>query len=294
MRIPSLKNLHTFQVAGRHLSFKRAGAELSITASAVSHQIRNLESFLGLELFRRLPRALELTDAGQTYFDFLETMFSRLESETQQLRSEYGRKIVRLCVPAFFAEEAILPRLSSFEAIAEQTDIRVTTHSSAKNEPSADADVSILLSDPEQQSLETHRLFQRKVVVACSRQYLKENPIRKYADLNGKTLLVHEQTPDAWESWAKAVGTKPPLPRKLLRSDSMSAIVKAAHQGLGVALVSWPLGRGCFGANSLTRVFDEEIETGKFFCVSVRSEDAQRPEVTTLRNWIVEEFSNFT
>ena len=293
MRLPPLNNLRTFQVAGRHLSFTRAGDELSITPSAVSHQIKTLESFLGLPLFRRLTRALEFTEAGEQYFDYLDTMFFQLASETQQLSTNYSRKIVRLCVPPFFAEEAILPRLGSFEEASIQTDIRVATQSSMMHELSPDADISILLGDPQQHSQETNRLFERKVVVGCSPDYLGEFPIQTYADLDGQTLLVHDKNPDAWGAWSKSVGVKVPVPKKQIRSDSMSAIVRAAQQGLGVALVSWPLGRGCFDDKSLVSVFDEEVGTGKFFYVSVRSTDLQRPEVVKLRDWIIAEFDNY-
>lgn len=293
MRLPPLNNLRTFQVAGRHMSFTRAGDELSITPSAVSHQIKTLESFLGLPLFRRLTRALEFTEAGEQYFDYLDTMFSRLTSETLQLSTDYSRKIVRLCVPPFFAEEAILPRLGSFDDATIQTDIRVATQSSTMDELSSDADISILLGDPQQHSQETNRLFERKVVVGCSADYLVEYPMQTYADLDGQTLLVHDKNPYAWRAWAKSVGIKAPVPRKQIRSDSMSAIVRAAQQGLGVALISWPLGRGCFDEESLVRVFDEEVGTSKFFYVSVRSTDMQRPEVVKLRDWIITEFGNY-
>lgn len=292
MRLPPLNNLRTFQVAGRHMSFTRAGDELSITPSAVSHQIKTLESCLGLPLFRRLTRALEFTEAGKQYFDYLDMMFFRLASETEQLSTDYSRKIVRLCVPPFFAEAAILPRLGSYEEASIQTDIRVATQSSTMDELSPDADISILLGDPQQHGQETNRLFEQKVVVACSAGYLADHPMQTYADLDGQTLLVHDKNPDAWRAWSKSVGIKAPVPRKLIRSDSMSAIVKAAQQGLGVALVSWPLGRGCFDEESLVRVFDEEVGTRKFFYVLIRSTDMQRPEVVKLRDWIIAEFQN--
>lgn len=293
MRLPSLKYLRTFQVAGRHLSFKDAADELSITASAVSHQIRNLEQFLGVKLFLRLTRSLELTDAGNKYFQFLDSIFSRLESETQQLKAEFGRDIVRLCVSPFFAEEAILPKLLSFQSESRQTDIRVTTQPSAMKAHHADADLSILLGDPQLRSLTTHSLFAKRSVVACAPEYLDLHQLSTYDDLNGLTLLVHDKWPDAWQEWAKAVGTSPPVPGKLLRSDSMSAIARAAQQGLGVALVSWPLGQVWFSANKLCRVFDEEVETGMDFYVAWRKDDMERSEVVKLRDWIVTEFENY-
>ena len=292
-RLPSLRYLRTFQVAGRHLSFKDAADELAVTASAVSHQVRNLEEFLGIPLFHRLTRSLKFTEAGEQYFLFLDAMFSRLESETQQLLSEYGRDIIRLCVPPFFLSEALLPRLRSSGVTSEKIDFSVTTQSSAETDHPPESDLSILLGDPKRRDLTTHRLFPRKVVVACSQGYWDSHSIEDYDDLNGKTLLVHEKNQDSWSNWAKRVGVPPPVPGKLLRSDSMSAIASAAHQGLGIALISWPLGRPWIDAGLLRRVFDEEVETGNHFYAVMRADDARRPKVRELRDWVIAEFENF-
>ena len=292
-RLPSLRYLRTFQVAGRHLSFKDAADELAVTASAVSHQVRNLEEFLGIQLFHRLTRSLKFTAAGEQYFLFLDAMFSRLESETQQLLSEYGRDIIRLCVPPFFLSEALLPRLRSSQMSSQKIDFSVTTQSSAETDHPPDSDLSILLGDPMRRDLTTHRLFARKVVVACSKEYFDSHTIDNYDDLNGKTLLVHEKSEDSWATWAKQVGIKPPVPGKLLRSDSMSAIASAAHQGLGIALISWPLGRPWLEAGLLTRVFDEEVPTQNYFYLALRSEDAHRKQVREIRDWVIAEFQNF-
>ena len=93
-RMPSLRSLYAFTYAGRYLSFKEAADALFLTASAVSHQVRNLEDFLGVPLFVRKTRALAFTDAGEKYFNFLDEMFARLETETHQLWAEFGRKII--------------------------------------------------------------------------------------------------------------------------------------------------------------------------------------------------------
>jgi LysR family glycine cleavage system transcriptional activator len=292
-RLPSLRYLRTFQVAGRHLSFKDAADELAVTASAVSHQVRNLEEFLGIRLFDRLTRSLKLTDAGAEYFDFLDTMFARLESETEQLKSEYGRTILRLYVPPFFLSEGLLPRLHASETTSQQIDIRVSKQSSAETAHPPDSDLTILLGDEKRQSLKTQRLFPRSVVVACSSRYLDKHPIKTYDDLNGATLLVHEKNEDSWDNWAKQVGARAPLPGKLIRSDSMSAIARAAQQGLGVGLISWPLGRDWFGEDSLVRVFDEEVPTGNFFFVAMRAEDAERREIQDMCDWVMTEFERF-
>ena len=125
-RLPPMRSLRVFQVAARHLSFKMAAEELFLTASAVSHQVKKLESFLGLELFLRKTRALELTAPGENYFEYLDAMFTRLQTETHQLRAEYGRKMIRLCMPPFFASELFLPKMDAFQTIMPDIDIQIS------------------------------------------------------------------------------------------------------------------------------------------------------------------------
>src|ERR1700689_2044633 len=114
MQTPSLRFLKTFHIAAKLGSFKAAAEELSVTASAVSHQIKVLERQLGLSLFERGPRSLSLTAAGALYLENIDALFSRLESVTEQLRRRFSREVVRLQVPPFFASELLVPRLSSF------------------------------------------------------------------------------------------------------------------------------------------------------------------------------------
>ena len=127
MRLPSLKFLKTFQVAAKLKSFRAAAEELFVTPSAVSHQIKALEEQLGVALFERGVRTLTLTDAGAHYLEHISDIFSKLESVTEQLRVRYGRSIIRLNVPPFFANELLLPRLASFTQAREETDIRIET-----------------------------------------------------------------------------------------------------------------------------------------------------------------------
>jgi LysR family glycine cleavage system transcriptional activator len=289
-RLPSLRSLRVFQVAGRHLSFKRAAGELCLSASAVSHQVRNLEEHLGIELFLRKTRALEFTGAGRKYFMFLDGMFARLEAETQQLAAEFGRSLVRLCVPPFFASEMLLPRLQSFHDLAPDTDIRLATQPSLMQVHPAEADLSILLGNGDWPELVTHRLFERRLVVGCAPALAAGLDPAAYASLDGQTLIVHENRPDAWDNWARALGTAPPRAGKVIRFDSMSAVVQAAAQGLGVAIVSWPLARNRFDTGELVRVFEQEVTTKEHFYLAHRPEEADRPDVAQLIDWIVAEF----
>jgi LysR family transcriptional regulator, glycine cleavage system transcriptional activator len=291
VRFPSLRALKVFQEAGRHLSFKRAAEALCISPSAVSHQVRNLEEFLGIELFHRRTRALELSAAGRRYFDFLDEMFCRLEAETHQLFSEYGRGLIRICVPPFFANQLLLPRLQSFQARMPETDIRLTTQPSLMAEHPAEADLSILLGAGDWPGLVSYRLFARRIVVGCAPGLAATIDPGSESSLDGLTLIVHENRPRAWENWAEAVGVRPPRAGKIIRFDSMSSLVQAAAQGLGVAILSWPLSRGWFESGALVRVFDQEVETGEYFCLAHRPGENERFDIMELIDWIRDEFS---
>jgi LysR family glycine cleavage system transcriptional activator len=288
MRLPSLKFLKTFQVAAKLQSFKAAAEELFVTPSAVSHQIKALEAHLGVALFERGVRTLTLTDAGAHYLEHINDIFSKLESVTEQLQDRYGRSIIRLNVPPFFANELLLPRLASFSQAREETDIRIETTFWAPTHP-PEADLSIVVGSGPWEGLTVHELFAQSFIAACSPAFLLENPIDSYADLNGKTLLVHEERRDAWERWAAGLGIEPIKPNRLVRLDNMSAVVLAAEQGVGVALVASRLSADRFVAGGLVKLFDAELTTNESYVLLHRPADKAREDLQELMQWILSE-----
>jgi len=289
-RMPSLRSLHAFQAAGRHLSFKLAAEELCLTASAVSHQVKNLESSLGLDLFVRKTRALEFTDPGKKYFDFLDGMFARLEMETHQLWAEYGREMVRLCVPPFFASELLLPKMEDLQTIMPDTDIRTSTQPSLMNTHPAEADLSILLGSGEWTDLVTYPLFARRLIVAAAPALLKNFDASSFSSLDGQTLIMHENRPNLWNNWARALDIPVPTAGKILRFDSKTAVVQAAVQGLGFAIVSLPLTEKWLRSNALKRVYKTEWVTDEYFYLAHRNGEQDRPEIARLIQWIIDTF----
>lgn len=292
MRLPSLKFLKTFQVAATRLSFKAAAEELCITPSAVSHQIKGLEEQLGVALFERGPSSLTLTEAGENYMQHMETVFARLESVTEQLRIRYGRDVVRLHIPPFFATEMLLPRLPSFMQSRPDTDVHINTVAAPLQSHPAEADLSIVVdtAPEEAHDHDCHKLFSQTFVPACSPTLLQRLPINSVQDLNNHTLIIHEARLDGWQRWARALGIDL-RPKSIARFDSMNTAAEAAEHGVGVALVSTRLGNERFAQGSLVRLFDRELETGESYYLILRREDAERPNVKALTQWLIEEFS---
>jgi LysR family transcriptional regulator, glycine cleavage system transcriptional activator len=289
MRLPSLKFLKTFQVAAKLQSFKAAAEELFVTPSAVSHQIKALEEHLGVALFQRGVRTLTLTDAGGHYLEHINDIFSKLESVTEQLQLRYGRTIIRLHVPSFFANELLLPRLRLFSQAREETDIRIESTASTPRTHPPEADLSIVLGTGPWEGLTVHELFEQSFIAACSPTFLLENRIDTYSDLNGKTLLLHEERREAWERWTVGLGIEPIKPNRLVRLDTMSAVVRAAEQGIGVALVPSRLSADRFNAGGLVKLFDAELTTNESYVLLHRPEDREREDLQELTQWILSE-----
>ncbi len=292
VRLPSLRFLKTFQIAARLQSFKAAAEELYVTPSAVSHQIKALEEQLGVTLFERGvrgARTLALTDAGSHYVEHIDDIFSKLESITEQLQVRFGRTIIRLNVPPFFANELLLPRLASFSQAREETDIRIeTTYAAPKTHP-PEADLSIVVGAGPWEGLIVRELFAQTFIAACSAPFLQDHPISEYVELNGKTLLVHEERREAWERWANGLGIEPIKPNRLVRLDTMSAVVLAAEQGVGVGLVPTRLSATRFAAGGLVKLFDAELVTNESYVLLQRPEDQQREDLRELSDWIMRE-----
>jgi LysR family glycine cleavage system transcriptional activator len=274
MRTPSLKAIKTFQIAAKHSSFAVAAGELCITPSAVSHQIKTLETQLGLPLFSRSARALALTDAGARYLEQIDDLF--------------GRSSVRLHVPAYFASEMLLPRLSEFSNLHAGIDLRIETQGVHGRAHAAEADISVVVGSGPWNGLIAQRLFAQTLVPACSPELLSERPVRSYEDLNSHTLLVHEARREDWDRWASAVGMKNLQPAQIVRIDSMSAATRAAEKKIGIALLPAELSRRKFASGRLTRVFDDELVTQEDYTLLIRNEDENRDDIRALCAWLME------
>jgi LysR family glycine cleavage system transcriptional activator len=287
---PPLRFLKTFHIAAKRGSFKAAADELCVTASAVSHQIKVLEDQLGLTLFERGPRSLTLTAAGAHYLEHIDALFSRLDSITEQLRTRFSRLVVRLQVPPFFASELLLPRLAAFSAEHADIDIQIATDITPNESHASDSDVSIVVGSGDWADVQSTRLFPQTYVPACSPALLRSSHIETAADIAQETLIEHNHRPDLWNRWASMAGIEALRPKQLIRFDTMSAVVHAAEEGIGIALVSAPLSASRFTAGSLAKVFDTELATGESYHLVTRPDDASRPGVRALIGWMLQEF----
>jgi LysR family glycine cleavage system transcriptional activator len=289
-RPPPLRNLRAFCIAARHCSFKIAADELFLTPSAVSHQMKELEETLGVRLFERKTRALELTTAGHTLHDEVAPLLDALDRSLTQFTRRHRRKSLRMTLPPFFASELFVPRLATFCTAHPDIDIQIDTSDPHPTLHPLTSDVSIILADAPPPGMNAAKLFSLKLAAVCAKE-LAADVVRLGREVFRETaLIVHRPRPFAWANWAQEVGLDAPEPKNIIELDSMFAVVRAAERGVGVALVPTALCGAWFASGALVRIFSIELALSDTYYLVSRPKDAEKPEVKAVTEWALEEF----
>ena len=288
----SLRGLRTFCVAARYESFKAAADELFITSSAVSQQIKALEEELGVKLFERGTRELSLSEPGQALFAKLSPLIDQLDSAVADFKTSGRRmKSVRISAQPFFASEFFIPRLSEFTALHPEIDIQVGTSDEASEKLPADADLSIRLFRKPPAGTRSDVLFPLRMVPSGSAQFRKDLEVKGKKIVSDFPLIVHEAQPKAWAEWSKVSGIELPDNPKVTRLTSMIAVVRAAEQGIGAALVPVPLADQWFRQGTIVRLFEQALVTDLSYFLVSRDDRAANESLRLLRRWILERFA---
>jgi len=286
-RPPHLRNLRAFCVAAERRSFKIAADELFLTPSAVSHQIKELEDTLGVRLFERKTRAVELTRAGHTLFDEVEPLLDAIDRSLARIARRNRRTTLRLLLPPFFATELFIPRIAAFCEAYPDIDIQVDTHDPRPSTHPPSADLSVLLADSPPQGLKVAKLFSLSLVAACAKEHAPAVARLGSSVFREMALIVHKSRPFAWSSWAEEVGLAEPEPKNVIELDTMFAVVRAAERGVGIALVPETLCGAWFNSGLLVRIFPVELATSDTYYLVSRSKDSDRPEVAAMTGWVL-------
>ena len=288
----SLRGLRTFCIAAEQESFRDAADKLYVTASAVSHQVKNLEDELGKKLFERHARALSLTPAGQSLYDDIRPLIVRLDDVTSRHKSATTRGTLFLSVQPFFASEIFVPRLQDFRNSHPDIDIKIDTSDETSEKHPAKADVSIRVFKSRPKDLVAKRLFSIRLVPAAAPEFRDKLRVRGRKILSDFPLIVHETRSKAWQKWQQKSGMILPENATSLRLDSMIAVARAAQRGLGAALVPAQLSTSWFRSGDLVRLFPDDLVTEDAYYFVCRPDDADKDHVRSLRAWVLQKFGD--
>ncbi|KNE85466.1 transcriptional regulator GcvA [Aggregatibacter aphrophilus] len=286
-RLPPLNSLKAFESAARFLSFTKAANELFVTQAAISHQIKILEDFLGVELFKRKNRALELTEFGKAYYVDITKILHRLVEATDKLLSLKSDKHLTISVPQTFGIQWLVPRLSEFNKLHPDIEVRLKGVDQDEGLLSQDIDIAIYYGRGNWDNLQVDRLVEEKLLVLAAPKLLAEKPIHDYQDLKHHTLL-HIHTRDNWQYMADyLLCDELNIQQGPIFSHTFMALQAAIH-AQGVVLANRILAQQELDNGNLALVFDTNLRDPKSFYVVNHLDNSSDERIIAFRTWIIQ------
>lgn len=291
MAIPTpIRGLRSFCIAAKCLSFKHAAKQLFLTPSAVSHQIKTLEEQLGISLFKRQTRAIELTAAGKNFYDAVQPIIEELETTISDFTHAQQNQTITISLPEFFASELFVPKLS--EWTTENPDINLQLETvKAGSQVANSADMSVVLVNGKPNSFIVSDLFPLHYVAACNVKQHATLHKQGFNALNSVPLILHQARPWAWHQWAEQVGFENFNPKQIIQLDSMFAVARAAQQGMGIAMIPMPISHSWFDEGFLVKLFEQEMTTNDHYYLVSREVIDKTSPMYKFSKWISNSFS---
>ncbi len=293
--LPPLNALRAFEAAGRHLSFTKAAAELHVTPAAISQQLKTLEDYLGVQLFRRLNKALLLTDAGQACLPGLQEGFDKLAEAVKASRAREARRALTVSVAPSFGAKWLVPRLDRFREACPGVDVHIDACHRLVDLVREDVDIGIRYGPGDYPGLRADRLLTDEVFPVCSPRLLAgPHPLRVPDDLRWHTLLhVDSATGDAccpdWRMWLLTAGVGDIDPTRGPQFSLSSMALQTAIEGHGVALDSSVLVADDLAAGRLIKPFDLSFPVSFAYYVVCPETTADQPRIAAFREWVMAE-----
>ena len=287
--------LRAFEAAGRYLSFVKAADELHVTPAAISHQVKGLEDFLGVRLFRRLPRGLMLTDEAQRFLPDLREGFLRLDRAVDRVRETEAVGPLTISAAPIFAAKWLLPRLERFRIQRPEIDLRISANLALVDFQRDAIDLAIRLGRGKYEGLECVKLFDEHMTPMFSPRLMEgDHPIKTPQDLRHHVLL-HDDSPTFdpatpnWTTWLEAAEATKVDAKMGPRFSHPDHSLQAAIDGAGVILGWRNLGAADVAAGRLIIPFDLALPLGVAFHLVYPMSHANRPKVVVFREWLLAE-----
>lgn len=307
-RLPPLNALRAFEVAARHLSFKKAAEELSVTPTAISHQIRQLEDFLGIELFRRLTRSIELTAEGEAMLAKVREGLECFAAAVERIRAPVIRERLVVVSPPSFASRWLMPRLKRFSETEPQIELHlVSSLNAVESEPAGvarifdsidpregDSQVAICFGTGSYPGFHVDRILSSGYVAVCSPKLLEgSHRLRKPADVRFHPLIhddtLGERSRPTWDEWLRVAGVSGVDASTGPHFRDSGLALLAAIDGLGIALASKPLAATEVAAGRLVAPFKILIRQQYSYYLVTPEALSGRPPVEAFRRWLMAE-----
>lgn len=284
-RLPPLNSLRAFEAAARLGSFREAALELGVTASAISHQVRQLEADTGAVLFHRTVRAVHLTAAGEALAADTTAALDRIAASLARLRHHDATTRLRISALPLITNAWLAPRLEAFEARYPDLSIEIETSSRIVDLQGEDVDIAIRNVFKADARLKSYKLIDLHALPVCTASLAAR--LKQPSDLAKETLIHISSRKAGWPEWLAEAGCAGLKPRSHLAFDAIPSALEAAAQGRGVMLGALPILWDAPAALQLVPAFAApKISAGTYYLVH-RKEDSARPAVAAFAQWVV-------
>lgn len=290
---PPLIAARSFEAAARHKSFLKAAEELHVTPTAISHQVKRLEQYMGQALFVRLNRAVELTAPGAALAAELSDIFLRLEQALDPQRRE-ERSTINISVLPSFAAKWLAPRLPDFEARHPQWQVRLDVADALTDFTSGDVDVALRYGPGKYAGMHARRWMHAKIFPVCSPALLERVPLREPGDLRRHTLIHNEIVsprghPPTWADWLRHMGVEGVNAERGPLFHNTYMALEAAAAGHGVALAPAPMVDRDLATGKLVKPLAMEMDNPYAFWIVTPRGSTQDDKIKTLTAWLVQQ-----
>jgi LysR family glycine cleavage system transcriptional activator len=252
----SLRAVETFVVAARGLSLTAAGEKLGLSTPAVSRRISDLEAELGVRLFRRFNRRIELTEAGSQYLAAAGAAVDSIHEVTDAVRQNGGQTGIKISTIPALASSWLMPRLAAFRLERPDIEIELQTTTDLIDFSTSDIHAAIRFGEGQWPNLESDKLLDINVTPVCAPGLMPVIGKVSAAELDRFTILSITQAMGVWEDWFEAVGLEGYQPKHLKTFDSVAVLYEAASSGMGLALGATYLVDSYVNSGRLTNAFD--------------------------------------
>jgi LysR family glycine cleavage system transcriptional activator len=286
-----LNSLRAFEAGARHLSFTKAAEELHVTQAAISHQVKQLEDHLGVQLFQRLTRRLILTESGLRLLPAVTEGLDRIAEGVAQVTEEDSRTLTVSVTPTF-GVKWLADKLGRFWRQHSEIDLRLHHSFKSVDLPGGEADMAVRWGGGSWPGCQSIFLMEADVIPVCSPSLLEgEHPLLTPQDLKYHTLL-HERDCGEWAHWLLSMGIEGVNPRRGPIIDDFTVRSQALLDGHGVGLMTRSMIEKELAAGTLVEPFEEGWNLDGGYYVVVPDRDRPKQKVEAFRNFLLAEFAD--
>ncbi|MFE8071125.1 LysR substrate-binding domain-containing protein [Marinobacteraceae bacterium S3BR75-40.1] len=289
-KTPPIQLIPAFEAAARHLSFKKAAEELYVTAPAIGQKIKAFEEWLQASLFERHTRQVRLTAEGQFYFEVAQQVMHAHRQGYTAYRRQFDRSTLHISAPLFVAQELIMPNYLQFREQVADRELRVEARMSFADFDAEHIDAAIRFGDGNWPDLDCRKLCDTWVAPVCSPSYAASHRFTGLERLHEHRLIYAEPAMLEWEHHFRPQpsGASP----ERIVCDSYLAAMKAASDGLGVALALLPTASSWVKDKRLVLPFPIRAKIDKSYWLVTPKSHRPEPDIEALYSWLKGLFDN--